>query len=149
MGLLDGLAGMLGGAGGQGGGAGGGAGAMIGQMLNRGQPGASSNILGSLLGGMGGGGSQPGAAPGAGPMQGGFAGMLEQLAAGGLAGHVGSWLSDNPNLPVSPQQIHDALGDEQVQSMARSSGLPIGSLLEQLAAHLPRAASEQAGVNPG
>ena len=75
--------------------------------------------------------------------------MLEQLAAGGLADHVGSWLSNNPNLPVSPQQIHDALGNEQVQSMARSSGLPIGALLEQLAAHLPRAASEQAGTNPG
>ena len=138
MGLFDQLAGMLGG-----GGQGGGAGALIGEMLNRGQPGASTDILGSLLGG---GGAEPGA--GAPAQGGGMAGMLEQLAAGGLAEHVGSWLSNNPNLPVSPQQIHDALGSEQVQSMARSSGLPVGALLEQLAAHLPQAAAEQAGTAP-
>ena len=148
MGLLDGLAGMLGGAQG---GEGGGAGAVIGQMLNRGQPGASSGVLGAILGGMGGLGggasADAGATPAAAP--GGLAGMLEQLAAGGLAEHVGSWLSNTPNLPVSPQQIHDALGSEQVQSMARASGLPVGALLEQLAQHLPHAASEQAGTPAG
>ncbi len=147
MGLLDGLSGMLGGGGA---GAEGGAGQIIGELLNKGQPGASSGVLGSILGGMGGmgGGGAPaadGAAPAAAP--GGLAGMLEQLAAGGLAEHVGSWLSNNPNLPISPQQIHDALGSEQVQSMARASGLPVGDLLNQLAAHLPQAAAEQAGTN--
>ena len=76
-----------------------------------------------------------------------MAGMLETLAANGLGDHVSSWLSNNPNLPVDPQQIHDALGSEQVQQMAQSSGLPVGDFLSQLAQHLPAAASEQAGVN--
>ena len=149
MGLFDGIAGMLGGAGQ------GGAGAMIGEMLNRGQPGASSGVLGSLLGGFGGGagaaaaeGDPAAAQAGGAAAPGGMAGMLEQLAAGGLAQHVESWLSNNPNLPVSPQQIHDALGSEQVQAMARSSGLPVGDFLSQLAAHLPQAAAEQAGTAP-
>ena len=62
---------------------------------------------------------------------------------------MASWLSSNPNLPVSAQQIRDALGSEQVQSMARASGLPVGEFLEQLAQHLPQAASEQAGVPAG
>lgn len=143
MGLFDGLAGMLGGAGGQGG-----AGEIIGEMLNKGRPGASSGVLGSILGGMGGFAGGPAGATDGAPAAGGggMAGMLEQLAAGGLAEHVSSWLSNNPNLPISPQQIHDALGSEQVQSMARSSGLPVGDLLSQLAAHLPQAASEQAGT---
>jgi uncharacterized protein YidB (DUF937 family) len=76
-----------------------------------------------------------------------MAGMLETLAANGLGEHVSSWLSNNPNLPINPQQIHDALGSEQVQQMAASSGLPIGDFLQQLAQHLPQAASEQAGTD--
>ena len=141
MGLLDGLTGMLGGAGGQG------AQQMIAEALGRGAPGASSGVLGSILGGLGGGGgTQAGGAPPGGGMAGGLGGLLQQLTAGGLGDHVGSWLSNTPNMPVSPQQIGDALGGEQVQSMARSSGLPVGDLLNQLAQHLPHAASEHAGV---
>ena len=143
MGLLDGLAGMLGGAGG-----GQGAQQILGELLSQGRGGASSGALGSILGALGGGGAGQGASAGGGA-PGGLAGMLEQLAAGGLGEHVGSWLSNNPNLPISPQQIHDALGSEQVQSMARASGLPVGDLLSQLAAHLPQAASEHAGVDAG
>ena len=40
-------------------------------------------------------------------------------------------------------------GGEQVQSMARASSLPVGDLLSRLAAHLPQAASEHAGVDAG
>ncbi len=152
MGLFDNLAGMLGGGAGEGQpgeGQQGGAMGMFGQLLNQGGGGPSSNILGSLLGG---GQQAQGAAPqdgGQTPAAGGLAGMLETLAANGLGEHVSSWLSNNPNLPINPQQIHDALGSQQVEQMAASSGLPIGSFLQQLAQHLPQAASEQAGTNPG
>jgi uncharacterized protein YidB (DUF937 family) len=145
MGLFDNLAGMLGG-----GGEGEqneGAAAIIGSLLNQGGAGGhSSNVVGSLLGGLQ---SQPdgdvmqGGSP---PQQGGLAGMLETLAANGLGEHVASWLSNNPNLPISEQQIHDALGSEQVQQFAQSTGLPVGDFLRQLTEHLPAAASEQAGV---
>ena len=156
MGLFDSLKGMMGGedAGEQGSGEqgsgepGGGAMGMIGSMLNQGGGGPSSNMLGSLLGGLGGqGAAQAGDGQGGTPAAGGLAGMLEALAANGMGEHVSSWLSNNPNLPINPQQIHDALGSEQVQQMAASSGLPVGDFLKQLAQHLPAAASEQAGVN--
>ena len=147
MGLFDGLSGLLGGGQGQG------AQQILGDLLNQGRPGASSGVLGSLLGSFGGGGGAPpadgSAAPAGAAAPGGMAGVLEQLAANGLGEHVSSWLSNHPNLPISPQQIHDALGSEQVQNMARASGLPVGDLLNQLAQHLPQAASEQAGVTAG
>ena len=91
--------------------------------------GQSSNIIGTLL--------QGGAAPG------GMSGVLEQLAANGLADHVASWTGDGQNLPVSPDQIRSALGNEQVQQMADASGLPVGDFLKHMADHLPAAASGQ------
>ena len=103
--------------------------------------GQSSNIVGALLGGASG---QD--ASGQGGAGGGMAGVLESLAANGLADHVGSWLGGGQNLPVSPQQIHDALGSEQVQQMANASGLPVGDFLQHLADHLPQAASEASGT---
>ena len=147
MGLFDNLTSMLGGGPGEGQ-QGEGAMGIVGQLLNQGGGGPSSNILGSLLGGQQaqqGGAQETGGAAAAG----GIAGMLETLAANGLGEHVSSWLSNAPNLPINPQQIHDALGGEQVQQMAASSGLPVGAFLQQLAQHLPQAASEQAGTNPG
>ena len=146
MGLFDNLTGMLGGGSSEGE-QGEGAMGIVGQLLNRGGGGPSSSILSSLLGGgqqAQGDGSQGG---GQTPAAGGLAGMLESLAANGLGEHVSSWLSNNPNLPINPQQIHDALGSEQVRQMAASSGLPVGDFLQQLAQHLPQAASEQAGTD--
>ena len=149
MGLFDNLTGMLGGGPSEGQqGEAGGLG-MFSQLLGQGGGGPSSNFLGSLLGG---GQQAQGTAPqesGQAPAAGGIAGMLEPLAYNGLGDHVSSWLSNNPNLPINPQQIHDALGSQQVEQMAASSGLPVGNFLQQLAQHLPQAASEQAGVSPG
>ena len=154
MGLFDNLTGMLGGGAardqdGEAQAGGGGFMGMIGSMLNQGGGGESSNVVNSLLGG-GQGAAQGGdaAAAGGSPATGGgMAGMLETLAANGLGAHVSSWLSNNPNMPINPQEIHDALGSQQVQQMAASSGLPVGSFLQQLAQHLPAAASEAAGTN--
>ncbi len=144
MGLFDNLGGLVQGALGQQGQGQGeqaeGAMGILGSLLQQGGgQGQSSNIVGALLGGAGG---QGGA-------QGGMAGMLETLAANGLADHVGSWLGGANNLPVSPQQIHDALGSEQVQQMASASGLPVGDFLQHLADHLPQAASEASGTADG
>ncbi|MGC1301662.1 MAG: YidB family protein [Caulobacteraceae bacterium] len=144
MGLFDNLGGLVQGALGQQGEGEQAQGAMgiVGSLLQQGGgQGQSSNIVGALLGGQGGAG-QGGAG-------GGMAGMLEALAANGLADHVGSWLGGANNLPVSPQQIHDALGSDQVQQMASASGLPVGDFLKHLADHLPQAASEASGTADG
>ena len=105
----------------------------LGGLLQRGGPAASGGIVGELLGGLGGG-------------QGGMATMLETLAANGLGQQVSSWMTNNPNMPVSPQQIHDALGSQQVQELAQKTGLPVGDSLRHLADHLPAAASQASGT---
>ena len=137
MGLFDNLANSIGGALGNNSGdqTGEGAKNILGNLLQQGGQGQSGNIVGSLLGGLGGGAGGNG-----------MASMLETLAASGLGAQVTSWMSNQGNLPVSPQQIHDALGSEQVQDLAAKSGLPIGDFLKHLADHLPAAASQAAGT---
>jgi uncharacterized protein YidB (DUF937 family) len=64
-----------------------------------------------------------------------MSGMLEQLAANGCAEHVAAWASGQ-NLPISPEQLHDALGSEQVQRMAAAAGQPAEDFLKSLSDHL-------------
>jgi len=147
MGILDNLTGMLGGQGGEGE-QGQGAMGILTSLLQQGSgEGQSSNIVGTLLGAAQ--GAMTGGPADAGAAQGGMAGMLETLAANGLSQQVGSWLSNNPNLPISADQIRDALGSDQVQQMASASGLPVGDFLKHLADHLPQAAAESAGTANG
>lgn len=103
----------------------------LGGLLNQGQGGQpqSSDIVGALL--------NSGGAPG------GVSGVLETLAANGLSEHVAAWTSGS-SLPVSPDQLRDALGSEQVQQMAQASGLPVGDFLQHLANHLPAATASAA-----
>lgn len=65
-------------------------------------------------------------------------GLLQQLQQGGLGAQVSSWLSNGANLPVSPDQLRNALGNEQLQQLARQAGLPVDQLLAMLSQHLPQ-----------
>lgn len=68
-------------------------------------------------------------------------GGLQQLIASfqqkGLGDVVGSWVSTGANRPVSPDQVRDALGPEQVDGLARQTGLDSGSVATQLSTLLP------------
>ena len=94
-------------------------------------------VLGGLMGGNSGGGSplqgvlmsllsggqqqqpQPQGGYGGGA-SGGLSGLLGSLQQAGL-GHIAeSWIGNGPNQPISPQQLHSALGDDHVQSMSRT-----------------------------
>ena len=68
---------------------------------------------------------------------GGMEGLLSKLQASGLGDQVSSWLASGHNLPVSADQLQAALGDEHVQQLAASLGLPLDKALEGLAEHLP------------
>jgi uncharacterized protein YidB (DUF937 family) len=71
--------------------------------------------------------------------------VLAQLQQAGLGEHVSSWLDQNrSNIPVSADQLRAALGNEQVQKLAASLGLPVDQILAALTQHLPQAASESA-----
>ena len=69
---------------------------------------------------------------------GGVGGLLSQLQQGGLGNEVASWLSNGQNRAVSPDQLRSALGDEPLQQMGQTAGLPIDQLLSMLAQHLPQ-----------
>jgi large-conductance mechanosensitive channel/uncharacterized protein YidB (DUF937 family) len=64
-------------------------------------------------------------------------GLVTKLQQGGLGDQVQSWLGNGANLPVTVDQLREALGNEQVQQIARELGLPIDGALKLLAEHLP------------
>ncbi len=132
MGLLDQVIGGLMGGGGGGGGSGmqgvlmnmlgGGGGQQQGGMQ---QGGMASQQQGQGLGGMMGGG--------------GLGGLMASFQQAGL-GHVAqSWVGNGPNQPVSPEQLHSVLGQDQVQSMASQANMQPQDFLSQLSQHLPNA----------
>jgi uncharacterized protein YidB (DUF937 family) len=66
-------------------------------------------------------------------------GLLQQLQQSGLGAQVTSWLGNGANMPITVDQLKNALGDQQVQQLARSLGLPVDQVLAQLSQHLPGA----------
>src|SRR5262245_43730613 len=64
-------------------------------------------------------------------------GIVAKLQEGGLGDQVRSWLGGGANLPVTADQLRAALGNAQVQEIARHLGLPVDSALQLLAEHLP------------
>jgi uncharacterized protein YidB (DUF937 family) len=64
-------------------------------------------------------------------------GLVAQLQQGGLGPQVSSWLGSGANMPVSADQLRSALGNEQVQELARHFGLPVDKALALLAEHVP------------
>jgi uncharacterized protein YidB (DUF937 family) len=64
-------------------------------------------------------------------------GIVAKLQQGGLGDEVASWLGSGANLPVSAEQLRNALGNQQVREMANHLGLPVDAALNVLSAHLP------------
>ena len=105
--------------------------ALLDQLLS-GFSGGGSPLQGVLMNLLGGGGN-PTAGTG-----GGLGGLLSSFQQAGL-GHIAqSWVGNGPNQPVSPQQLQSVFGEDQVQSMARQSGMAPHDFLSQLSQHLPR-----------
>lgn len=78
---------------------------------------------------------------------GGYQGVIDKLNQAGLGAQVQSWLNTNgQNLPVSPSQIEAALGNQQLQQLAASFGVPLDQISNLLSTHLP-AAVDQASPN--
>ncbi|MEA3208904.1 MAG: hypothetical protein QOE70_1961 [Chthoniobacter sp.] len=69
----------------------------------------------------------------------GLAGLVQQLAASGLGPQVQSWVGTGANLPVSADQIQQALGSEKIQQLAQQVGLNPADLSGALAHLLPHA----------
>ncbi len=112
---------------------------VLGSLLGGSQGGAASpmgNILSSVLGG----GAQGGA--GNAGMAGGLGGLLSQFQQAGLGNIAQSWIGNGANQPVSPQQLQNVFGENQVQDMANQAGMNQGDFLSQLSQHLPHAVDQ-------
>ncbi|MEI9899236.1 MAG: YidB family protein [Hyphomicrobium sp.] len=71
---------------------------------------------------------------------GGLQSILAKLQDAGFSAEVASWLDKNKgNLPITPEQLRAALGDEHVQQIARSLGIPLDAVAAALAKYLPEA----------
>lgn len=122
MGLMDILGGLMGGAGG-----------------NSGMQGVLMNMLGGNQQQQGGYQQQGGGMAPMGGMGGGLGGLMSTFQQAGLGHIMQSWVGNGDNMPVSPQQLQGAFGDQQVQSMATSAGMAPHDFLSQLSQHLPNA----------
>lgn len=111
------------------------------------------SILGSMLGG--GGQPQQGGAAGGGGLGGllgggagggGLGGLLSQFQNAGLGNVAQSWVGSGPNQQVSPDQLHQVFGEQQVNQWAQQSNMQPHDLLSQLSQYLPHAVDQ---MTPG
>ena len=66
---------------------------------------------------------------------GGLQGLIQTFHDKGLGAVASSWVSTGQNLPISADQIHQALGSEQVKALAARAGISpdvAGSAIAQL-----------------
>ncbi len=67
-----------------------------------------------------------------------MAALIEQFQRAGLGQQVNSWIGTGQNLPISPDQLMQALGQGRMQEMASSSGMDLGQLSGGLSDLLPK-----------
>lgn len=66
-------------------------------------------------------------------------GLLQHLQQSDLDPQVSSWLGNGANMPVTVDQLRQALGDQHLRQLATAFGIPVDQLLAQLSEHLPAA----------
>jgi uncharacterized protein YidB (DUF937 family) len=71
--------------------------------------------------------------------QGGLPNVVSQFEKNGFGDTVKSWISQGQNLPITADQIRQALGSDKVKELAATMGLPADKIAELLAQHLPQA----------
>lgn len=63
---------------------------------------------------------------------------VDRLTASGLGEQVKSWISTGANLPVSAEQVKEALSSDELEMLALKTKLSIEEVTSHLAAALPR-----------
>ena len=71
--------------------------------------------------------------------QGGLQNIVGQFEKNGFGDTMKSWISQGQNLPITTDQIYQALGSDTVKELAAKLGLPADKIAELLAQHLPQA----------
>lgn len=77
---------------------------------------------------------------------GGIGGLMDKFQKGGLGGVFGSWVGTGQNQAVTPDQVHQVLGSDQIAQIAARLGLPADQVAQQLSQLLPQAVDK---MTPG
>ncbi len=70
---------------------------------------------------------------------GGVEGIVKEFQQKGFGPTVQSWVNDGPNQPISPDQVHQALGSNTIQELAAKMGIPPQEMASKLSQILPQA----------
>ena len=117
-------------------GAGGGLGDILGGILGGGTTGRTPGSpgpggLGDILGGLLGGGNTGSA------INGGLRNLINDMQQNGHGAAAQSWVGNGPNQAISPTDLANALGADDIDAVAKQTGMPRDQLLSQLSQHLP------------
>jgi uncharacterized protein YidB (DUF937 family) len=96
--------------------------------------GAGGGLSDMLKGGLG--GLLAGGAAGS-ILSGGLGDLLNQFQQKGQGDAASSWVSNGPNKQISPGDLANALGADQIESLSAQSGLSRDELLQGLSQYLP------------
>lgn len=69
-------------------------------------------------------------------------GLLKQLQQSGLEREADSWIGKGDNIPVSQNQIKEALGNDTIRQIAQQLGIPIDDVLKLLSQFFPEAVNQ-------
>ena len=64
---------------------------------------------------------------------GGLQGVVSEFERNGLGATVKSWVGTGPNQPISPDEVHKALGPDLLQQLSAKSGCPCRNCTEAIA----------------
>jgi uncharacterized protein YidB (DUF937 family) len=70
--------------------------------------------------------------------QGGLSSLVRQMHDKGLGQIVSSWVGKGPNLPISDQQVQQAVGSAQIAEIAKKTGMDPGAVTQKLSVLLPQ-----------
>jgi len=71
-------------------------------------------------------------------LSGGLSDLLKQLQQGGHGETANSWVGSGPNKVISPGDLANALGADQIDQLSSQSGLSRDELLNGLSQYLPQ-----------
>ena len=101
------------------------------QAGNAGHEGLVSGLLSMFGGSSAGGGKLAGLLP-----------LVEAFRQRGLGGAVESWISTGQNLPISPEQVEQVLGNEKIQQLCNQFHVSPDMVKSMIAQHLPNAVDQ-------
>ena len=71
--------------------------------------------------------------------QGGLSAIVAKLQQAGLGDQVKSWIGNGQNLPITAEQLQQALGSDTAKQLAARFNIPLDQLTKVLAEQLPLA----------